>query len=75
MESQRLNDLQKFYSIIARLEEGLGGARTLGGCSGRLTWPKRGVYFPLSLRPDAEAELVPRIAVCYEHGPLMIMYV
>ncbi|NEJ60768.1 hypothetical protein GUK21_31845 [Rhizobium leguminosarum] len=45
MESQRLVDLQKFYSIIARLEKGLGGARTLGSCSGRLTWPKRGVYF------------------------------
>jgi hypothetical protein len=45
MESQRIDDLQEFYSIIARLEKGLGGARTLGSCSGRLTWPKRGVYF------------------------------
>ncbi|WP_210160594.1 hypothetical protein [Methylocella silvestris] len=40
-----MSDLQKFYSIIARLEKGLGGARTLGSASGRLTWPKRGVYF------------------------------
>lgn len=45
MESQRLADLQAFYSIIARLENGLGGMRTLGDCSGRLNWPKRGVYF------------------------------
>jgi len=45
MESQCLDDLQKFYSVIARLEKGLGGARTLGSCSGRLSWPKRGVYF------------------------------
>ncbi|MGI0526759.1 hypothetical protein [Rhizobium giardinii] len=45
MESQRFDDLQKFYSIIARLKRGLGGVRTLESCSGRLTWPKRGVYF------------------------------
>jgi len=45
MESQRFDDLRKLYSVIARLEKGLGGARTLGSCSGRLTWPKRGVYF------------------------------
>lgn len=28
-----------------RLEENLAGARTLAGCSGRMDWPGRGVYF------------------------------
>ncbi|MBB5052689.1 hypothetical protein HNQ36_002663 [Afipia massiliensis] len=45
MASQRIDDLQRFYSAIGRLEERLGGARTLANCSGRQRWPQRGVYF------------------------------
>jgi len=45
MDSQRAADLQRFYSAIDRLQKRLGGARTLGGSSGRLSWPQRGVYF------------------------------
>src|SRR3954471_20035208 len=33
------------YSLLRKLEETLGGARTLAACSGRLGWPRRGVYF------------------------------
>ena len=41
----RLDDLQRFYSLLLALEEKLSGARHLANCSGRMSWPKRGVYF------------------------------
>ncbi len=41
----RLDDLQRFYSLLFELEESLGGARQLAHCSGRMAWPERGVYF------------------------------
>ena len=45
MVKSQIDHLQKFYSILADLEEKVGGARTLAACSGKLTWPRRGVYF------------------------------
>jgi hypothetical protein len=45
MASQRLHDLGRFYAALQKLEEMLGGARTLAECSGKLLWPRRGVYF------------------------------
>jgi len=45
MRSERANHLQDFYAVLGDLERKLGGARTLSECSGRLTWPRRGVYF------------------------------
>ena len=47
----RRDDLVRFYSVIDRLEKRIGGARKLGDCSGRMHWPKRGVYF---FREDGE---------------------
>ena len=41
----RLEDLIRFYSILDRLEQNIGGARKLADCSGRAYWPARGVYF------------------------------
>ena len=41
----RLDDLQRLYSLLFELEERLAGARHLANCSGRMSWPKRGVYF------------------------------
>ena len=41
----RLDDLKWFYSLLFVLEGRLAGARHLANCSGRLSWPKRGVYF------------------------------
>jgi hypothetical protein len=41
----RISDLQHFYSLLAALEENVGGARVLAACAGRMVWPKRGVYF------------------------------
>ena len=41
----RLDDLQRFYSLLVALDKRLAGARHLANCSGRMSWPKRGVYF------------------------------
>lgn len=42
---KRLDDLKRFYDILGVLDERSGGARLLSQCSGKLTWPQRGVYF------------------------------
>src|SRR5689334_11893528 len=41
----RLRGFESFYEALARLEKTLGGKRTLQDCQGRMTWPRRGVYF------------------------------
>ncbi len=41
----RVDDLRRFYAALDLLEQRLGGARTLARCTGRLEWPRRGVYF------------------------------
>ena len=45
MDALRLHDLRRFYTTLFVLEQKLGGARTLASCSGRMNWPRRGVYF------------------------------
>ena len=42
---RRLADLIRFYAILDRLEARAGGRRLLSGCTGRMQWPQRGVYF------------------------------
>ena len=41
----RTDDLVRFYALLDRLERNIGGARKLDDCSGRMDWPRRGVYF------------------------------
>ena len=41
----RLDHLKQFYLSLGVLEERLGGARRLSDCSGRMSWPMRGIYF------------------------------
>jgi hypothetical protein len=45
MTCGRISDLQNFYGLLGSLAERVGGPRTLAACSGRLGWPRRGVYF------------------------------
>jgi hypothetical protein len=45
MQDDRREHLIRFYSILGALEACIGGQRTLADCSGRLGWPRRGVYF------------------------------
>ena len=44
-EVTRLEDIKRFYSILWRLENKIGGRRILGECSKASGWPTRGVYF------------------------------
>ena len=41
----RLSHLVRFYSMLDVLQKRLGGVRRLSQCSGRMSWPRRGVYF------------------------------
>ncbi len=45
MDTERHAHLIRFYSLLDDLEYSIGGARRLSECSGRMDWPKRGVYF------------------------------
>jgi hypothetical protein len=44
MDSRRLSDLRRFYSLLDVLAQ-RQPFRLLAECDGRLLWPKRGVYF------------------------------
>ena len=41
----RLADLVRFYAILADLESKVSTARRIAECSGRMDWPRRGLYF------------------------------
>jgi len=41
----RLADIVRFYDLLQKLEEKVGGKRQLAACHGRMGWPARGVYF------------------------------
>ena len=45
MNDRRIDHLIHFYELLSRIERSLGGPRRLAGCSGRMDWPRRGVYF------------------------------
>src|SRR5205823_5941653 len=69
MTDERLSDLIRFYSLLDVLERNIGGARTLGTCSGKMRWPTRGVYFfreSGEFRTDTGAG--PRIVRVGTHG-------
>lgn len=36
--------VDEVYRLLGRLKAGLGGARILRECSGKMVWPKRGIY-------------------------------
>jgi hypothetical protein len=41
----RLDLVNRFYEILKDLEDRSGGKRRLADCSGKMAWPKRGIYF------------------------------
>ena len=53
MATRRISDLQDFYSLLALLAVNVDGPRKLEACSGRLSWPQRGVYFWYDDQRDA----------------------
>lgn len=67
MEPRR-DDLDRFYWLLDVLEEQVGGRRRLGEATGRMTWPRAGVYFvfePGELREDRQTHRVARVGT---HG-------
>ncbi len=42
---ERKQHLDRFYTILKKLERKLGGKRILADCHGRMDWPQRGIYF------------------------------
>lgn len=69
MDSQRIDNLNRLYSAIDRLGSCLGGARTLASCNGRLSWPRRGVYFFMEDgEVRSESETGPRIVRVGTHA-------
>ncbi|MCY3841053.1 MAG: hypothetical protein OXH09_20815 [Gammaproteobacteria bacterium] len=43
--ADRLADTRRFYELLDRLENRVGGTRRLAECNGRMDWPQRGLYF------------------------------
>jgi hypothetical protein len=41
----RTEDVDRFYALLSKLEERVGGKRRLGECTGYMDWPERGLYF------------------------------
>lgn len=41
----RFDHLKRFYSILDKLAKESGGPKLLSQCTGRMSWPTRGVYF------------------------------
>ena len=65
----RRADLVRFYDLLDEIEAQLGGRRSLGGCTARLGWPIRGVYFFFEegeMRSDSGTG--PRIVRVGTHG-------
>jgi hypothetical protein len=52
----RLSDLERFYALLDRLKQSLGGTRTLATIGSIRDWPNRGVYFffePFEMRKES----------------------
>lgn len=45
MHASRLDDLQRFYRVMEQLQARVGRKRSLSACTGKMSWPRRGVYF------------------------------
>ena len=44
-ERARIEDLDRLYSLLDRLANGVGGRRFLGSSSAKSNWPDKGLYF------------------------------
>lgn len=69
VSTQRLEDIGRFYKLLDRLEQQIGGARRLAACHGRLDWPQRGVYFFMEDgEPRSDSGTGPRIVRVGTHA-------
>ena len=65
----RLDDLTRFYALLDELAARLGGVRRLSECSGRMAWPRRGVYFFLKVARIEEIVALEREGGASDMGP------
>jgi hypothetical protein len=52
----RRDDVDRLYDLLGWLADVVGGARTLGDCTGYMDWPDRGVYVFLARDERREAD-------------------
>jgi len=64
----RQEDLDRFYCLLARLQERCGGMRKLSESDGRMGWPQRGVYFFFEPGEFREDGVTPRVVRVGTHG-------
>jgi len=60
----RRDELDRFYALLANLEQRVGGPRRLSNTEGKQGWPERGVYFffePGETRPASSQARVIRV--------------
>ncbi|MGJ8641785.1 MAG: DUF6884 domain-containing protein [Luteolibacter sp.] len=68
-EKSRRRDLERFYDLLALLENQLGGRRLLCDCSSSNGWPTRGIYFFFeSSEGRTDSGTGPRIVRVGTHG-------
>jgi hypothetical protein len=60
-ETQLEADLARFERLILLLSHAQAGGRRLGDCSGRLSWPERGLYFVTERVADNGRWMVTRV--------------
>lgn len=68
-KSDRKDHLRRFYLLLDELENHIGGAKTLAACSGRMDWPRRGIYFFREIGEDrSDTGVGPRIVRVGTHA-------
>jgi hypothetical protein len=70
LERYRLKgELDQFYELLALLESGLGGKRTLRCCQGKMEWPPSGVYLFFESGEFRQSETkIPRVVRVGTHA-------
>jgi len=64
----RIEDLNRFYELLGRLEQRVGGRRRLGDPDCRVGLPKRGVYFFFEPGEYREDGVTPRVVRVGTHA-------
>lgn len=60
--------LERFYALVGELSRALDGGRMLGECTGRMSWPERGVYFIYEPGEMRACGRVPRVVRVGTHA-------
>ena len=64
----RATDIDHLYTLLETLDDNVGGPRTLDDCTGRMDWPKRGVYIFLNPAERHGGDGYPRVTRVGTHA-------